>query len=315
MPVRTSKCYPLVRGKRFRTTRLDSCGRFVYGDYAVGVTDSIVSVAATAVTTEVEEIRQQNANGDNCVYVPSRQNLEGRSLEITFCKVDPEQFALITGQELYLDYEGNPIGWEEDTQIDLEGHGFGLEVWMGVPGDACDPEEGTAYGYVLFPYIKGGILGDLTMENGAATFVITGATTRNGNFWGVGPYDVMTDAGGDPAPLPTALKSSTDMLPIQVFLDPPDAFCGTRPLLDPEATPLVSVSGEVGESDAPLSVEFTVMPTLVDTGVWYDYGDDTWEYVVGNGDASHVYAEAGTYTVSASTNGTWVTTTVTVPAP
>ena len=49
--------------------------------------------------------------------------------------------------------------------------------------------------------------------------------------------------------------------------------------------------------------------------VWYDFGDGTWDYVAAPGDASHTYASPGTYTVKASQNGVWVSTTVTVAGP
>ncbi|HEX5018629.1 MAG TPA: hypothetical protein VFX15_13715, partial [Actinomycetes bacterium] len=63
-----------------------------------------------------------------------------------------------------------------------------------------------------------------------------------------------------------------------------------------------------------LDVDFTVTPAASDP-VWYDFGDGTWDYVAAPGAASHTYAAAGTYTVKATTNGTWVSTSVTVTGP
>jgi len=319
MAPRVSKCPAFVRGKRYRVTREDSCGRFVYGDYAVAVVDSIITAEFTENTTEVDEINVTNSDGQRVIYEPSITEFASYTVNLTFAKLDFETFTLITGQSLYLGYDGEPIGFTVDSQVDLEDHGFGLEIWAGVSGaDACADEAGTKYGYILAPFLKGGIMGGFTIENGAISFTITGATTRDGVQWGVGPYDVLMDTTQDPAvaaPLPTALGSTIHLLPIETTLAPPEAYCGTRPLLDPDATPLVSIAGAAEDSGNPLLAEFETTPTLVDEGVWYDYGDGAWEYIVGNGDASHEYEAAGTYTVSASTNGTWVTTTITVPAP
>jgi hypothetical protein len=63
-----------------------------------------------------------------------------------------------------------------------------------------------------------------------------------------------------------------------------------------------------------MTADFVVAP--VSTGpVWYDFGDGTWDYVDAPGASNHEYENPGTYTVRASQNGTWVSTTVTVPFP
>jgi len=58
-----SRCFSPVRGRAMRVTRLDGCGRPVYGDGSVGVSDGFVSVAFTANTDEGEEINVTNAAG------------------------------------------------------------------------------------------------------------------------------------------------------------------------------------------------------------------------------------------------------------
>ena len=61
------------------------------------------------------------------------------------------------------------------------------------------------------------------------------------------------------------------------------------------------------------SAALSVTPTPANgVGVWWDFGDGTWDYVTeGGGSTTHTY-ESGTYTVQASTNGKWVTKSVTV---
>ena len=89
---------------------------------------------------------------------------------------------------------------------------------------------------------------------------------------------------------------------------------GARPVLNPTLPELTAVTATEDATDTEgMTADFTVTP--VSTGpVWYDFGDGGWDYVAVPGEASHEYAEAGTYTVLASQNGIqWASTTVTVP--
>ena len=56
-----TKCLSLVKGRRIRLTRLDGCGRPVYGDCSTAVSKGFISVAFTANTTESDEINVTNA--------------------------------------------------------------------------------------------------------------------------------------------------------------------------------------------------------------------------------------------------------------
>lgn len=306
----TTKCTSYLRGRRLRLTRTDGCGRPVYGEDSSVVTKGMTTVAYTANTTESEEISVTNAAGEVCVFEPAEVTVTGYSVEISFCEVDPELFSMVTGQEVYLDAFGNAIGFTVDTQKSLEAQGFALELWMGAgAADAC-AEGGTGkYGYLALPYLKGGILGDFTVENGAVTFTITGGSTRDGNAWGVGPYsDIMLTSLSVPGPLITPLTSTQHLLLIQTDVAPPEPACGARPLLDPEETVLTSITGTEA---AAYEVDFTTTPAAT-SPVYWDFGDGTWDYVSAPGATSHTYPTAVgvEYTARASTNGVWVETTV-----
>jgi len=311
MATHTTKCLSLVKGRRIRVTRLDGCGRPVYGDDSQVVSKGFISVSFTANTTESDEINVTNAAGEVCVYEAAVTSLVGYAIEITFCEVDPELFSLVTGQPVVIGADGSTVvGFDVDTKISLDNSNFALELWAGSPtGDACSTAGATgAYGYLLLPFLSGGILGDFTVENGAVTFTLTGANTKEGNAWGVGPYDdIMLDATPAPGPMTTPVSTSVALRTMIVDLAPPEAACGSRPLLDPSITPLTGVAGVPGPA---LSVAFTTTPPS--TGeVWYDFGDGTWDLVAAPGTTDHTYPAAGTYTVKASQNGEWVTHTVT----
>ena len=154
------------------------------------VTDGFVSVALTANINEPEEIVVTNANGKTCVRDPGCPEFQGYGVEITFCEVSPCLFSLVTGQPSVLDANGEVVGFRMNSGISSAAPGFALEVWMGVPGVACSGEAG-AFGYLLLPCLQGGVIGDFTIENAAITFTVTGAITKDGNGWGVGPYDVV----------------------------------------------------------------------------------------------------------------------------
>lgn len=311
---RKTQCLPLVKARRIRVTRLDGCGRPVYGEDSQVVTKGMISVAFTANTTETDEISQTNGAGEVCIYEPSDTSLTGYGVEIAFCNVDPDLLALVTGQNVVLSDDGETvIGFDIDTKIGLENSNFALELWAGSPtGDACSTVGSQGqFGYILLGFLRGGILGDFTVENAAVTFTVTGANTRDGNAWGVGPYDVTT-ANGVPAKMATPISTTTHLRTILVDLAPPADQCGARPLLDPALPNLTAVVPAEGDTD--MTAEFTVTPAA--TGpVHYDFGDGTWDYVAAPGATDHVYETPGTYPVKASQNGVWVTNTVVVPFP
>lgn len=306
-----TKSTSYVRGRVMRLTRADSCGRVVYGEDSSVVTGGFVSVAYTANTTESEEISITNAAGEVCVFEPAETKITGYGIEATFCDVDPDVFTLITGQESYLDAFGNVVGFTVDTAISLEDSGFGLEVWMGAANvDACSDGGTGKYGYLLLPYLKGGILGDFTVENGGINFTITGANTRDGNAWGRGPYNVQLTNLSVPGPLVTALTSTQHLLLIQTEVAPPTPAVGARPVMDPAAAPLTNLT----HTKSGLVATFTFVGGAADVPVYIDFGDGTWDWVpTGVGTIAHTYPANGTYTATATSNGVIRTSVVTLP--
>jgi hypothetical protein len=210
-----------LKGRRMRVTRLDACGRVVYGDNARATSEGFVSISVTSNTNATDEIRVTGAAGQTLLYEASVTELAGFSPELTFARVDPEMLSLMTGQPVVIDSFGNVVGFDVDTKIQLTGLGFALEVWMGAPagGDGCTDASATGqYGYVLFPFLQGGVLGDFSIENGGISFVLTGASTKDGNAWGRGPYDVqLNGAAGAKLPgkmiSPSASSSPTSRRP------------------------------------------------------------------------------------------------------
>jgi hypothetical protein len=303
MVMRVTKTLTPVRGRRYRVTRLDACGNPVYGENGQVVTKGVISAAFTSVTTETEEIRVQNSGGETCVLEPAVVSLEGFTGEIQFCGMDPDMFEIMTGMPVVYDIDGAAVGIAVDVGVDLTAFSFALEIWTGLASDdACGEVGETEYGYVLTPFMKGGRLSDFTVENGAINFTIADATSRRGGSWGKGPHCVVVNTGDVPGPLLVDLTSTQVMVLMRTKVAPPADAVGGRPLQDLDWTELVSVTATPDNLD----IDVVVSPAILSgEGVYYDFGDDTWDYVdgPGTGDVTHTYAEAGTYTVTAIVGG------------
>jgi len=210
--------FNLLRGKAMRATRLNGCGIPVLGPDSVITSEGFISVALTANNTTGDAIVVTNANGKDCVNDTPTPKFNNYGAEIAFCGVNPELFTMLTGQPLVLDADDNPVGFRQNSKIDVDLVGFALELWTGTAGDACNDTGDTPYGYILLPFLKGGALGDFTVENAAINFTLTGATTKDGSGWGVGPYDVTMDGTGE-APLADPIDN--DHLHLEIVTVPP----------------------------------------------------------------------------------------------
>jgi len=296
----TTKTFPLVRGRAMRVTKLDSCGRPVYGDAGQVVSEGYVSVALTTQINEGEEISVTNASGDICVYDPPSPSFTGYQSVVTFCEVNPDIFGLMTGQPLEYDSNGDVVGFRMNEDIKPADTGFALEVWAGVPGEECsdDPNAQGAYGYLLLPRLSGGVLGDFTIENAAINFVLTNSATKAGAGWGTGPFNVVLDALGEESVLESAITSGDHLVARYTEMAPPDTTGGAVPLLDPTDTAITSITA----TPTGLDVSVAITPDIGfdEEPVAIFWGDGTYSYLDGATDvAEHTYAEAGTYTVEA----------------
>lgn len=306
-----TRCASYVRGRVLRVTRLDACGRPVFGPDSVVTSSGFVSVAYTANIDDGEEINVPNANGDRCIYEPAKPSFLGYTVEVTFCNVDPDLFAMMTGQRVITDAFGDVVGFTMDTAVSSDASAFALEVWAGSPATTgCAVGAEGNFGYVLLPFLQGGVVGDFTIENAEVTFTVSNASTKDGNAWGVGPYDVVMGVGNVPSPLADPLTPTEHLLFIQTGVTPPEPECGARPLLDPTADPITDVTAV----PTGASVEFTPVPASSDPW-WIDFGDGTWDYQADGTAITHVYDASGTYEYTAYRNASTVTDSITVTVP
>ena len=212
-----------VRGKRLRATRLNSTGSPVTGSNSSVITKGFITVGMTTNVEEGEAVSQQNANGETCVLEQGTPTFTGFGIEIEFCEVDFVLFEMLTGQKIVLGEGGQPIGITESTNIDLSKVNFALEMWLGADTKGTALRDGADghWGYILLPYISGGVVGDVTVENGAVNFTISNSNTKDGSQWGAGPYNVELIAG-TPGPLRTPITSRDHRRIMNVEVAPPE---------------------------------------------------------------------------------------------
>lgn len=226
-----TKCYAQVRGSVIRVTRLDACGNPQPGESAVVVSKRISTVTIDEVTEDGTNIRERNFGDELCIVDDAYTQVLGYTADIALCGVDPDLVGLLTGQPVVTNAAGDVVGFDATSDVDLDSFGFSLEIWSKIAGTACDASGNRPWGYTVFPFLKGGRLGGFSFENAAVQFTISGAQTRDGNGWGVGPFDVDRDEGGLAAPLNEALSPNTHYRNILVTLDPPAANCGATELV------------------------------------------------------------------------------------
>jgi hypothetical protein len=228
-----SKCFSLVRGRVMRVTRLDGCGGVVLGPDSQVVSDGFVSVALTAQTDEGTAISVTNAAGKVCISDEPCPTFTGYDISVEFCGVDPALIDIMTGQPTVKDSSDVAIGFRMNTAVDACDSGFALEVWSNVPSALCAPGQEGSFGYFLVPFVKGGIIGDFTIGNDAVNFTLTGAKSKDGSAWGVGPYDVTRDDSSVPGPLLVAIDPNDHLNMELTTIAPPDAACGSVSLGTP----------------------------------------------------------------------------------
>lgn len=230
-----TRCFTPVLGKRLRLVAVDECGNLPASGTAdsMVVTNGFISVALSAEVEDGTEIITKKADGSLCVNEMTAASFKRFTVEIEFCGVDPGAASITTNGEIYEDYAGDIAGvvFPEGT-IDKK---FSAELWTGLSGEACAPGEEEASGYFLLPFIQAGVVGEVTIDGeNAVTFSMTGAFTKGGNAWGVGPFNVMSDAGVA-SPLPTALDPLDHLLIVRTGIAPPASACGLQPFIPDEA--------------------------------------------------------------------------------
>lgn len=225
-------CKPLIQGIMLRATRLDpECGEPVVGPCSTVTTKGFISVAMSDDVTAPEAISQVGAGGELIYSEQSDPQLNFVTTEVTLGEANPNIYEIMSGGPLVLDASGAAVGNDDDTST-YGKVAFALEIWTKIAkGNAACPPGGAQYGYILLPWMAKTTIGDLTVENAGLSFVLS-AQSQNGTPWGVGPYNVTRDVGGNPSPLLTPIASTLHRRRMITQLPPPAAVCDCQAILE-----------------------------------------------------------------------------------
>ncbi|HEY9415364.1 MAG TPA: hypothetical protein VIQ30_11440, partial [Pseudonocardia sp.] len=174
---------------------------------------------------------------------------------------------------------------------------FAFESWSRVAGSSGCAGGVVNYGYFLLPWVKEGMVGNLTQENGAANFTVT-ARTSYGSPWGSGPYSIRkVEAGanaGQPAALLTPIVAADHRHMQLTTLAPPLPTIGASDVTQP-LTVVDPGPGTTGSLTIPSGI---TLPATV------DWGDSSYSTVAAGtvGPVVHNYSGAGTYAVKMRSN-------------
>lgn len=290
-----SECYTVFRVPAARVTLLDACGNVDTGDCAEVTTSGLITIAQSPEYEARQDYFTLNADAQPCITDTAPPILKWINLTITFCQVDPQLMSMVSGEPLVFDDATipNAIGW--DTAVgSVNDVNFAFEAWSRIGGSTACTDGNVNYGYFLLPWVTEGVIGDVTLQNGAANFTVTGRTNA-ASPWGVGPYNVLVNQTGDnagfPGPMLTPIGSQTHRRLMLTQLAPPTAACGCGSVPGPTMGAVATVKAVV--------LTLPTDPTL-DFPIYVDWGDGTVVTVpTSTATVNHTYVTAATFTITA----------------
>lgn len=298
----TTRCFVPVLGKRIRVTGLDVCGLTPAGGTVDSqlTTDGFITITLSSEVEDGAEIISRKASGALCVNEKNADSFKRFTVEIEFCGVNPSLLGFTTNAVPYADYNGDVAGFTVAEGV-IEKK-FALELWTGLSGQACAPGAEEASGYLVLPFVQAGVLGDIAIDGeNAVTFSMTGAYTKGGNAWGVGPYNVVFDGSTPPAagPLPEPLDPLDHLLLMDTGVAPPPDAC------DPGPMPSVAITGVTagipgtfgpGNATVPANLAALIADPAIGNSIHTGTVWNTGEYVL-LGDLSKAYWDGTGWTI------------------
>lgn len=238
---------PVIKGFRIRATRVGRCGLPIQGAKNQIVTDGFIEFGLERETSDGDEIEVKNASGVVCASDRTDDQFKRYNLSLQLCGIHPELIAMFTDQPVVLDAGGDVAGLLQQTGANENGY-VALELWAGTGGgDDCEvPEnddifktvsDGTVNGqwwYMLLPWVRGGVLGDITVNGTDSAEITISAYTGSGAHWGQGPYNVVEGVSGQPGRLTAPIPARTHMLLQRTTVAPPKVTHGLAELAMPQ---------------------------------------------------------------------------------
>lgn len=209
------------KGEMMRCTLLDQCGTPIHGPASTAVTKGFAKATLSPNYENPTDYLVRNANDEFEINEQGLPLLRWWEVTIDFINVDPAWVSILTGVPLVLDDSANIIGWRSRESITSY---FALELWSALAGAPC--AAGTRpHAYQLLPYVINGKLGDVVVENAAASFTIVGHT-HNASGWGQGPYNIRLNGTSTPSPLLSPIAANDHFHTEVSYQPPPTATTG-----------------------------------------------------------------------------------------
>lgn len=313
-----AQCRSFLRGRRIRVTRVDGCGRPIYGPGNQAVSKGFTEVAFDNEVTDGAEIEVTNAAGEICIADKACDTIKWFTAQITLCEVDPSVIAIMNPSVVpYLNDEGENIGYTEFGDLICD-EGFALELWTDIQGggDACEGGGEGQWGYMLLPWVVALAPEPITIGGDEITVALNGRT-KYGGGWGRGPYPVEL-VGNVPSRMREPISSRALRRTFWTGVRPPEPVCGAqeviRPIPDPADVTVQGIANEVPRMTVRLRANnHGFGPLLIN---WGD-GTNLTESADGQ-TVSHTYASSGNFTIVVQDKETPAVATqvpVTVPLP
>jgi hypothetical protein len=290
----TAKCASVYNVEVLRFTKIDSCGRPIYGPASTLVIDCFETIQINPDIEDGEEISRVSANGDICIYLPGKKQDRGFEVIANVIKWYPNLPTMLNPNYLQaIDELGNITGYQHVPNISLTA-GVAIEGWESVAGIPCADDVDGNWKYFLLPYVVNWAPGDKEKGNTAAADEWNGHTIA-GTAWGTGPYNVRRNASTLVAgKLQSALTTDAHQYDELVTLAPPVASCESQPLSNP-AGPALALTTCTPASMAP-SITATA------TGgrsMQVNWGDGTSPASITSATpTTHTYTNPGRYVIS-----------------
>lgn len=233
---------PVIRGHRMRLTRVGYCGRPIPGERNQIVTDGFINVSYERENSDGDEIEVKNASGAVCGGDRTPDQFKRFNVSMSLCGIHPEAIALMTGDAVTLDANGEIDGMLQQTGA--TNSGFALEVWAGTGGgEDCAPptddsilvedEDGGQWWYFLTPWVRDATQSDMEINGTDAADVSIAGFTGSGAHWGRGPYAVVRGVDGDPERLLSQIPARTHRMTKLTTVAPPAVTNGMAPIALP----------------------------------------------------------------------------------
>lgn len=195
---------------------LTSAGEPDPGSNNLYVTDSIVSLGINLEVAEGTKHEPKNGCGDICYTYDEDDKVTGTTLDMVFCKTDPELDVLLLGGDTVADGFGVTIGYSAPPVAGSTQPKVAVEVWTkNIQGTDVDDD---------YPFIRWGTGGSTWRPNNRALangpipnpFAGKGREAADygdgaDGFWVV-PTDRLWFYQGDPGPLPDSMCGSQELV-------------------------------------------------------------------------------------------------------